>query len=644
MRVFASNASGQSTESAPRGDEAGAPKGSSGKHPPEARAIPGDLVIGTAEVLTAGEVLKRVAVVTGLRCEHGGWASERMHRLHCVDGDEPVARPRLEGAIEALARAEAFRFVELNLVAEATFVPNDPMYDEQWHYRAMKLNLAWPITRGDASVVVAVLDTGSGTNADLTANTLPGIDLISDPMTAADGDGRDLDPFDAMGPVPAQLRGSSWHGMHVAGTIAAVSDNRLGVAGGAPNVRIVHVRVLGRGGGSTFDIATGITWAVGEAVPGLPRNQNPVQVVNMSLSGTGAGSQTYGAAIASAAAAGAIVVVSAGNDDADTATFQPCNAAGVICVGALDLMGRATTYTNYGREVTVSAPGGAIDRDDDGNGKPDGVLSTVGDGRYQYLEGTSMAAPHVAALVALMKSQNRTLTHAQVVAALRANVSPIPNCPSSCGAGAVDALRVIQAIAPRTTQPGRLVVSADALVFTQATRSNVVRLTNAGDTAIAVRLLTNHALSSNFKWSADTVPLPLAAGRSIDITIEYRAAISSDVDVQTNFVVEGSGAETPLMLRLRRPRVPPSATVVVARVLLNDEVEVVASARVATDGSYRVEAPAGQYLLFAFVDDDGDGTFADDESYGVYPNKQTPRFVRVASGQTLDDVDFSTSR
>jgi serine protease len=333
VRVFASNAAPEATT--PAQDRA--PKGSSGKQPVESPSIPGELVIGTHGVLDAKEVLGRLKAIGGLECTHGGFGSARLHRVSCTERGEPAAREALEAAAQTLTHAEAFRFVELNFLAQSFSAPNDPLYGKQWHYRAMKLDLAWTITRGASNVVVAVLDSGSGTNADLAANTLPGIDLISDATTAADGDGRDLDPTDAMGPVPPQQRGSSWHGMHVAGTVAATTDNRLGVAGGAPNVRVQHVRVLGRGGGSSFDIATGIAWAVGEPVPGLPRNQTPAQVINMSLGGTG-GTQTYATAIASAAAAGAIIVVAAGNEDTDTATVQPCNNPGVICVGALDLM------------------------------------------------------------------------------------------------------------------------------------------------------------------------------------------------------------------------------------------------------------------------------------------------------------------
>jgi serine protease len=307
-------------------------------------------------------------------------------------------------------------------------------------------------------------------------------------------------------------------------------------------------------------------------------------------------------------------------------------------------MGRATNYTNYGREVTISAPGGAVDRDDDGNGDPDGVLSTFGDGTFRYLEGTSMATPHVAALVALMKSQNRSLTHAQVVAALRANVTPISNCPTSCGAGAVDAFRVMQSIAPRTSRPGRLTLSADALVFTETAARNTVRLMNTGDEPLAVRLMADHALIGNFSWSADTVPLPIAAGRSVDITIEYKARITADADVNARFVLEGSGVESPIALRLRKPRVPPQTVVFVAKVLADDKLEVVARATAATDGSYRVDAPPGEYLVIAAVDENGDGTFADEEAFGVYPNKQMPRLVPVTSSRITEDVDFGASR
>nr|MCU0701469.1 hypothetical protein [Myxococcaceae bacterium] len=149
---------------------------------------------------------------------------------------------------------------------------------------------------------------------------------------------------------------------------------------------------------------------------------------------------------------------------------------------------------------------------------------------------------------------------------------------------------------------------------------------------------------SNFSWSADTVPLPIAAGRSVDITIEYKAAITADAEVPARFVVEGAGTESPIAFRLRRPRTPPRTVVIVAKVLADDRLERVAEATAAADGSFRVDAPAGQYLVFALVDENGDGTFADEEAWGVFPNKQTPRLVEVTAGRFTDDVDFSTSR
>ncbi|MBY5992894.1 S8 family peptidase [Ferrimonas balearica] len=341
--------------------------------------------------------------------------------------------------------------IEVDQLLRPMATPNDPRYSDQWHYfeatAGMNLPAAWDNATG-AGTVVAVLDTGYRPHADLVGNILPGYDMIDDTFVSVDGDGRDndaQDPGDAMsqgecgGGYPPSDYDSSWHGTHVAGTVAAVGNNNLGVTGVAYDAKVVPVRVLGKCGGYTSDIADGIIWASGGNVSGVPGNANPANVINLSLGGSGSCSSTTQAAINTARANGATVVVAAGNSDADASGYNPANCSGVITVAALGRDGTRAYYSNYGNTVDISAPGGAQSFASD----PNGVLSTHNSGtlspgsdNYDYLQGTSMAAPHVAGLAALLYEADPTLTPDQVESLLK-NTARADNC-SNCGVGLVD--------------------------------------------------------------------------------------------------------------------------------------------------------------------------------------------------------------
>ncbi|MEO7773683.1 MAG: S8 family serine peptidase, partial [Steroidobacteraceae bacterium] len=250
------------------------------------------------------------------------------------------------------------RFVEVDRLLKPDFVPNDPSYTNQWHYYeptgGINLPAAWDQSTG-AGVVVAVIDTGITTHPDLDANIVAGYDFISDDKTARDGDGYDPDPADQGDWVTADYcdlgspaQDSTWHGTHVAGTVAAVSNNAKGVAGVAFNAKVMPLRVLGRCGGSTSDIANAIVWAAGGAVQGVPNNPNPVEVINMSLGGEGDCSITTQQAIDFAVSRGVVVVVAAGNDNSTASTHEPANCNNVITVGATNRSGGRAGYSNYG--------------------------------------------------------------------------------------------------------------------------------------------------------------------------------------------------------------------------------------------------------------------------------------------------------
>jgi serine protease len=312
-----------------------------------------------------------------------------------------------------------------------------------------QLPAAWDKTVGSASVTIAVIDTGIIKHPDLDSKILPGYDFVSDPTNARDGGGRDGDPTDT-----STFEETSFHGSHVAGTVSAASDNTTGVAGVSWNSRVVPVRALGVEGGSTSDIADAILWSAGLPVSGVPVNPNPVQVINMSLGGKGPCPSVYQDAINQATQRGVIVVVAAGNENDDTANYRPASCDNTITVGAVGPQGIRAPYSNYGALIDIMAPGGDLTQRIDFNGKSyaAGVLSTSGGTSgpsYIFINGTSMASPHVAGIVALMKSQNPSLNYTQALAQLKASAKPLDasqcNRPSGadCGPGLVDVAKAL---------------------------------------------------------------------------------------------------------------------------------------------------------------------------------------------------------
>ncbi|MCO4250828.1 S8 family peptidase [Pseudarthrobacter raffinosi] len=380
-----------------------------------------------------------------------------------IEADRALSGQAAKDFMAEIAASGSVDYVEPDARMTVALTPNDPRYGEQWDFtgtNGMRVPGAWDVATG-TGVTVAVIDTGITAHPDLDVNVLPGYDFVSDATAARDGNGRDANAQDqgdwyAAGECGQSTAGnSSWHGTHVAGTVAAVTGNATGVAGVAPNAKVVPVRVLAKCGGSLSDIADAIIWSAGGTVPGIPANANPATVINMSLGGSGACGSTYQAAINSAVSRGATVVVAAGNSNQDASGFRPANCNSVVSVAASNPSGSLSYYSNYGSTVDLTAPGGDV------RVAGGGILSTINTGTstpgsagYASYQGTSMAAPHVAGLAALMKSKSSTLTPAQVESTLKQGTRAMPGgCTTGCGTGLSDATKTMGLLGGVTPPP-----------------------------------------------------------------------------------------------------------------------------------------------------------------------------------------------
>lgn len=340
--------------------------------------------------------------------------------------------------------------------SNAAVAVNDLYFPLQWYLNGkngISMPTAWKYSQGDSSKVVAVIDTGikahQQIDKSLTRNadgSIYGYDFVSDLASAADGDGEDANPNDEGGDSTA---GNSFHGTHVAGIIAAEHDF-VGTAGVAPNVKLLPIRALGKDGGTISDLVKAVNWASGVKISGIPQNRYPVSVINLSLGAkelvpcTGGYASIFDAAISK----GITVVAAAGNESRASLSF-PGNCGGVITVVATQALGDRASYSNYGSGTLLSAPGGEFNvgslESPESRG---GIISTSVDATnvpsYRLSEGTSMAAPVVSGIVALMYSMQPSITPAKVRTILENSVrsfAPGSNCAilGGCGAGIINA-------------------------------------------------------------------------------------------------------------------------------------------------------------------------------------------------------------
>jgi len=349
--------------------------------------------------------------------------------------------------------------------AYAQAAPDDPYYSWQWSLTSpvsgINIETAWTLQPSASDVTVAVIDTGILPHPDLVGRVLPGYDFISDPDRARDGNARDPDPRDEGDWSNGQCGSdydSFFHGLFVAGLIAANTNNGIGIAGVADGVKILPVRTLGVCGGTFEDVLEGMMWASGVQIAGVPPNTTPAKVINLSLGGFGPCDQSIQSAVDDALAQGAVVVASAGNERLNAGDFAPANCSGVINVGAHNVDGSITSYSNYGRRIDVTAPGGDLPFTDLIVSLGNEGTTVPTDPNYIFARGTSFSAPLVSGTAALLLARDPLLTSGRVLDIITGTTRPFPkgsDCtvPYLCGSGMLDAGAAVGSTLPGGPPP-----------------------------------------------------------------------------------------------------------------------------------------------------------------------------------------------
>lgn len=569
------------------------------------------------------------------------------------------ADPELRRKWDTLRMVKAMRLrtevvsADPNYIRYPSFVPNDALYPLQWHYPLIDLPQAWDISTG-ADTIAAVLDTGVAlSHPDLQGQLVAGYDFIRDPANAGDGDGIDAnpdDPGDGINPDGS----SSFHGTHVTGTVAAATHNTQGVAGVAFSAKIMPLRVLGRFGATDFDIEQAVRFAAG--LPNDSGTQPPqrADIINLSLGGPGF--STSAQAVFNAARDAGVVVVAAAGNQANNTPIYPAAYDGVIGVSAVDINKEPAPYSNFGSFVDVAAPGGNMSRDIDGDGHADGVLSTgasdaggMADPGFSFLQGTSMAAPHLTGVIALMRSVNPGLTPQDMDNLLAGGAISqdlgTPGWDERFGHGLINAFQAViaarDAAGAPVTPPPRLVVSPSALNFGLDRASMTIEIRNGGADPLTV-----NSPSHDADWLSLTAEVDSHGLGRYTATVDRSNLVDGLYVATLIFQSSANTFQVPVLMQVNRGL--SSADVGQQYVLLIDPASsetkdtIVAERQTDGDYIYRFSAVApGRYQIFAGSDINNDGFICDlGESCGAYLTLDQPITIEVNGD--LDGLDFTS--
>lgn len=633
----------------------------------EADFVPGEAVMtfepGYPSGATSSSMASSLSVDSARELRPGVWHLRRLGVQAMAATDRGQARAETIRWVRDLKSQPDIVSASPNYLYQAltTTPDSNPLYDRQWHYPLIGLPVAWQAAaRAGEGVGVAVLDTGlfssspdtlNNWHPDLLANVLifgnsVNMDFVTGEADLDNQQGRDQNPAD---PGDGQPRSSNFHGTHVAGIVAA-ADNNQGVVGVANQANLIPVRVLGEAGtGSLGDLIAAIEWASA---------QPDIDVINLSLGGVG-DSQALEDAINAAHNAGKLVVAAAGNQGTDELTF-PAAFTNVVGVGAVDGGGVRASYSNIGPSVDLVAPGGDASRDANLDNSADVVVSTWGsddngafEPGYAGLQGTSMAAPHVSGVYALMKAENQTLTSSDFKRFLIAG-DLTDGVESSeqfeYGAGLINSVKSMDA-ALSGDIPVVMAGTPSVLTFDQSNTDTQLTLNTYPSTAN----ITITSINTGVDWLEIGPELKTGEAPPATVTVGVNTALLDEnnsfaTDLQIEY--DGDGMPRTLTLPVNVRLIDPNDTRNAGRhyVLLISAGEngttAYQTAVSASGGQYSfsfANVEPGDYFLIAGTDVDNNGFICENaEACAEYPVNGLPQAISITN-EPLESLRFSTS-
>lgn len=574
---------------------------------------------------------------------------------------DPALQTKLDTLLQAaqLRRDPSVQSVALNYRLYPSAIPNDANYPNQWDYTMMNLESAWDSGFGSSNVIVAVIDTGILPNhPDFAGRLLPGYDFIRSASNANDGDGLDNDPTDP-GDGNPQVR-SDFHGTHVAGTVAAATNNGIGVAGVAGGVMIMPLRVIGINGATSYDVEQAIRYAAGLANDSNTVPNQIADVINLSLGGAGV-STTAPTAYRLARSAGVIIVAAAGNDGTSQISI-PAAYDGVVSVSAVTISRTRAAYSNFGATIDVAAPGGS-GGDINNDGLPDAILSLGANDlgaslsyEYNFKAGTSMASPHVAGVAALMKSAFPDLTPA-LFDTLLANGEltqdlGTPGRDDLYGYGLIDASRAVQAAltaggnSGQPVNPPVLSVAPAALGFGVSLNSQTLSISNSGGGSLSISSVSASSAGNWLQVAPQTVD---ASGLGSYLVSVNRSGLSDNIYTGSLSISSNAGNQTvSVSMQVMSTAVAVDAGPQIIE-LINNSTGTRADVLTlpVTNGVYAYSFPQvsiGEYRIRSSSDLDNDGILCElGESCGAYPllgSQISSTIVVDGVNSNLNNLDF----
>lgn len=552
--------------------------------------------------------------------------------------------------IKNLNKSNQYAYVEPNSYRAASAAPNDQFFPLQWHYNNIQLSDALDIEGGNSSVIVAVLDTGVlASHPDLSSQLISGYDFISDTDLSLDGNGIDSDPNDP-GDQSHTPNSSSFHGTHVIGTVAATTNNSIGVAGTAGGTRVMPLRVLGKNGfGTNYDIIQALRYAAGLSNDSGTIPPQAASIINLSL-GSSSFSQSEQDLYNTLANMGILVVAAAGNSNSSSPDY-PASYNNVISVSATNISNTKAQYSNFGSRIDLAAPGGDLKTDLNGDGYFDGVLSTMGDDSasaiqftYGFAEGTSMAAPHVAGVVALMKSINPDLTTNQfntlMESGLLSDDLGETGRDDLYGHGLINARKAVEAASGSATATANILLSTNSLNFGSFSNSETITVSDSSNNTLTINNIT---VSNDWVSVAPVNTNPQGFG-SYRINIDRSRLSDGNYNEQVTFNTESLSRTLSLFFQvITTPISSDAGYLYVLAIDPNDNSTQGFSELGVNNGEYQYEITdlnKGSYLVVAGTDMNADFFICDTgDSCGAYPTLNAQEAVNLQ--ESTRDINFT---